>query len=61
MSEFWRWADYSPFLSFLLICSMYYSIKSIIRCVNILIRGWPPDHLDADGDYHKDNGDTQDE
>jgi hypothetical protein len=55
MSEFWRWADNSPFLSFLLICSTFYTAKYIIRSINIQARGWPPAHLDADGDIHNNN------
>jgi hypothetical protein len=29
-------------------------ISRIFRCINIAIRGWPPAHLDADGDWMKD-------
>lgn len=28
-------------------------INRIIRSINIAIRGWPPAHLDADGDWKK--------
>lgn len=26
-------------------------ISRILRTINVLSRGWPPDHLDADGDH----------
>jgi hypothetical protein len=29
-------------------------ISRILRSINIAIRGWPPAHLDADGDWRKD-------
>ena len=28
-------------------------ILRMIRSINIAIRGWPPQHLDADGDWKK--------
>ncbi len=43
------------FLAFILICALYYLIKTIVirgtRMINIALRGWPPAHLDADGDW----------
>lgn len=47
------------FLAFLVICSTYYILKilifyipnRIVRSINIIVRGWPPPHLDADGDW----------
>lgn len=28
----------------------------ILRCINIVTRGWPPEHLDADGDWKREDG-----
>lgn len=47
------------FLGFLIICSTYYLLKAllfrlpnrIIRHLNIRKAGWPPEYLDADGDF----------
>lgn len=45
----------SPYLSFFLACVLVHAVASlanrVIRCINILSRGWPPVHLDADGDF----------
>lgn len=48
----------SPFLGFILICAAYYlckaalfTIRRLLRSLNIAMRGWPPAHLDADGDF----------
>lgn len=58
MSEFWKfWYD-SPFLSFASILgfisianSILFTIRRVLRALNISFRGWPPVHLDADGDF----------
>lgn len=47
------------FLAFFMICSTYYLLRAvfylvpnrIIRHLNIRARGWPPEYLDADGDF----------
>ena len=48
------WFNEHWFLTFCLawisIHSCYYIIMRMIRSANILFRGWPPAHLDADGD-----------
>ena len=28
-----------------------------VRCINIVVRGWPPAHLDADGDLKPESKD----
>lgn len=53
MSEFYQFSRDLPWLAFILICAAYYSLKWVIRCINIAVRGWPPKHLAADGDYKK--------
>lgn len=44
----------------ILTVTLYYLVNGVIklgsrllRTVNVIFRGWPPNHLDADGDYHK--------
>lgn len=47
------------FLAFIMICSAYYLLRFVlfslpnrfIRHLNIRAQGWPPAHLDADGDF----------
>ena len=55
MSEILKFGVDSPVLAFFLLCSIYYLLRySIVRgcrTINIAIRGWPPSHLDADGDW----------
>jgi len=29
---------------------LFYIVKLALRHISILIRGWPPEHIDADGD-----------
>ncbi len=41
------------FLQFLLLCSAYYLLRFILRGIIICVRGWPPAHLDADGDWQR--------
>lgn len=45
----------SPYLSFfavILIAECLAKIASrMLRSLNVAIRGWPPSHLDADGDW----------
>lgn len=40
-----------PALSFLLAYLVFRIVNRGFRAVNIAIRGWPPAHLDADGDF----------
>jgi hypothetical protein len=47
----------SPWLSFFLAyafveCTVKLGGR-ILRSINIAIRGWPPGHLDADGDFQE--------
>lgn len=45
----------SPFLSFFLayiIAEILLKLGSrAMRSLNVAVRGWPPEHLDADGDW----------
>jgi hypothetical protein len=61
MTDFWKfWYD-SPFLSLMAIwgtCELLTNIffrlpNRVIRHLNIRKHGWPPEHLDADGDFKK--------
>lgn len=41
-----------------LICTMWMAgcvIERLARMAMVLVRGWPPAHLDADGDFHGDS------
>lgn len=72
---FWQFADSSPFAAFfisLLILSAFIDvfnflfrvINRLIRHWNISVKGWPPPHLDADGDFkveEKDDDDAKEE
>jgi len=53
--EFWDFMHNHFILAFFIICSTYYLIRCfvvrILRSINIATRGWPPEHLDADGDF----------
>lgn len=45
----------SPWLSFFAIlvlaeCALKLCSR-ILRSINVAVRGWPPEHLDADGDW----------
>lgn len=53
-SGFWKFIG--CFL--ILLISFHYIVNGILRifgrifrCIMVLSRGWPPEHLDADGDY----------
>ena len=49
---------------FLAICAMiticalakgfYWMFNRLMRTIKVAIRGWPPSHLDADGDWKED-------
>jgi hypothetical protein len=54
----WQFASDSPWLAFFLLLLI---TELIFRCwnrtlrhLNIKAKGWPPEHLDADGDFEKD-------
>lgn len=55
MDSLVTWATDHWFLTFLLAYAMIHVsanlINRILRTTKILARGWPPAHLDADGDW----------
>lgn len=60
MSEFLNWAGQHPWLFTLLVlvCAQIIGgcitiVNRIIRHFNIRAKGWPPPHLDADGDWQE--------
>lgn len=67
MSEFFKFASDSPFLTFffawlILANCVGYPLKIINRWIrhrNIAVAGWPPEHLDADGDPIKNSGEEK--
>ena len=59
-----NWMGESPVLTFFLVCvlagvvkyalhELVWLITQPLRAMNIRKHGWPPEHLDADGDYKK--------
>lgn len=50
-----EWSVNVPWLAFIVVCAIYYLLKTIVvrgtRMVNVALRGWPPAHIDADGDW----------
>ena len=63
VTSFWGWASLHPILitliSLCVISSIFYLIKNMIRAINIANAGWPPNYLDADGDFKVE--DTEDD
>jgi hypothetical protein len=55
MTTFYEFASSSPFLTFFLAVGIVelikYFARAILRGVLVSVRGWPPAHLDADGDW----------
>lgn len=55
----WQFASNSPWLAFFLAWIFMYgcigcpfrALNRWIRHRNIVVRGWPPEHLNADGDW----------
>lgn len=51
----WQFMAESPILTFFLACIIASAVKWLacqpFRALNIRKHGWPPAHLDADGDY----------
>lgn len=64
MTELLKWMAESPFLTFFLAYFAFVLLRQLVRTterliglpfrfMNIRKHGWPPEHLDADGDYKK--------
>ncbi len=55
------WCFEHPFLTFILLFLtievLLLLANRILRTIKVLCRGWPPSHLDADGDWRKKNED----
>lgn len=65
MSEFYGFASASPWLVFGLALVVYWLASLLFKAWNRFLRsrniehhGWPPEHLDADGDFRPER-DTQ--
>ena len=50
MEAFYKFASENPWLTFFLAVGVGSVIKRTYRMVMVTTRGWPPEHLDADGD-----------
>jgi hypothetical protein len=58
----WAFAQQNAF-TFLLIVFLFTwligcCIRMVSRSMNIMARGWPPPHLDADGDFRTESDDA---
>jgi len=61
LSGFWIFCG-----SYILIAMVLYFVVNglikicsrFVRMVMVSIKGWPPNHLDADGDFNKSDSDT---
>jgi hypothetical protein len=55
MTEFYKFSTDNPWLTFFLVCVteqlVFRVVNRFYRVLNILFRGWPPSHCDADGDF----------
>jgi hypothetical protein len=53
-SYFLAWCSLWLFWMIVPIASLIFNlVNRILRSINIALRGWPPEHLDADGDFLK--------
>lgn len=51
MQEFYAFAAEHPILTFCLIYIAAQITHRVLRTILVVARGWPPPHLDADGDW----------
>lgn len=53
--SFWDFCSKHWILAFFMLCAAYYLARCLVvrvtRTINVTSRGWPPSHLDADGDW----------
>lgn len=53
-----EWTLAHPYMTFMGYCVLIQAVAIVInrifRTMNIWMRGWPPPHLDADGDWRQD-------
>lgn len=63
MDDFWKWAsmgDGHAIAAWIIVVTVIVTSGNLIvrlshlltRIVLVWVRGWPPPHLDADGDHH---------
>lgn len=66
MTEFYVFAGENPLLTFFLavvlillietlVSSLHNIVSRLFRMTMVTIHGWPPSHLDADGDWKPEN------
>ena len=58
-----EWAGHNPFYAVVLAWLALHTLLAIYRrtarAVMVIARGWPPEHLDADGDWKPDEEEDQ--
>lgn len=63
--DFWKFADQNPWLLFGLAVLFYWMVTILwsrfMRHLNVRSKGWPPPHLDADGDFKPKDQDNEDD
>jgi hypothetical protein len=52
--NFWQYLNDNPWMSFWFSLLLAGAFKYTLRMISITVRGWPPSHLDADGDFKQD-------
>lgn len=50
-SGFWIWLG-GLIVASMILKAILIAWTAVFRCVSVSLRGWPPEHLDADGDFH---------
>lgn len=59
--SFWAFFWFMAFAVTLLHVLLFTLPNRILRTIKVLCRGWPPEHLDADGDWKPVKEDSTDE
>lgn len=57
-SGFWVWAG-CMFAGGAVINGLALCLGRLLRSINVVFRGWPPPHLDADGDWKPKTADDE--
>ena len=56
---FWLdWCGNHPVLFLFILGCIYWGFVRTLRAITVSIHGWPPPHLDADGDFRRSDEDA---